>query len=196
MKLAYVLSCLESDFILRLTLIDTPSLIGKTILSFSVDRLPLVASAILNVAQDVDEDWPTEIYDHQGRAHNITLKPGELLLFESASCIHGHPFPLKGRYYASIFIHFEPTGRPLGMNDDGVYYLKRGDSGSTKEKKAKAREADIEYREHSQMGHGGQSSSFDGKLPPYIQRESPEEAHWLQDHPAGWTPVSNSSGTM
>jgi hypothetical protein len=27
-------------------------------------------------------------------------------------------------------------------------------------------------------------------LPPYIKRESPEEAHWLLHHPAGWTPVS------
>lgn len=57
-----------------------------------VDRLPLVASAMINVAQDVDEPWPFEMYDHAGRAHNITLEPGDLLLFESHSVIHGHPF--------------------------------------------------------------------------------------------------------
>lgn len=34
-----------------------------------VDRLPLVASAMINVAQDVDEAWPFELYDHDGRAH-------------------------------------------------------------------------------------------------------------------------------
>lgn len=156
-------------------------------MSFSVDRLPLVASAILNVAQDVDEDWPTEIYDHDGQAHNITLHPGEMLLFESASCIHGHPFPLKGRYYASIFIHFEPTGRPLGMTNDGLFYLKGSDSLKTKKGN---KEVDLQYRTDIQKGYGGQSSSFDGKLPPYIQRESPEEEHWLSQHPKGWTPVS------
>jgi len=54
-----------------------------------VDRLPLVASAMINVAQDVDEDWPTEIYDHAGKAHNVTMRPGDMLLFESHSAIHG-----------------------------------------------------------------------------------------------------------
>ena len=54
-----------------------------------VDRLPLVASAMLNVAQDVDEDWPLEIYDHDGKAHNVTMHPGDMLLFESHSTIHG-----------------------------------------------------------------------------------------------------------
>lgn len=34
-----------------------------------VDRLPLVASAMINVAQDVDEPWPFELYDHEGKAH-------------------------------------------------------------------------------------------------------------------------------
>ena len=75
-----------------------------------VDRLPLVASAMVNIAQDVDEPWPMEIYDHDGQAHNITLDPGDMLLFESHSAIHGRPFPLKGRFYAMLFIHFEPTG--------------------------------------------------------------------------------------
>jgi prolyl 4-hydroxylase len=72
-----------------------------------VDRLPLVASAMINIAQDLDEDWPLEIYDHDGMAHNVTLQPGEMLLFESHSAIHGRPFPLKGRFAAFLFIlHF------------------------------------------------------------------------------------------
>ena len=39
--------------------------------------------------QDVDEPWPMEIYDQDGNAHNVTLEPGDMLLFESASAIHG-----------------------------------------------------------------------------------------------------------
>ena len=83
------------------------------ILSPHVDRLPLVSSCIVNVAQDVDEPWPLEVYDRQGNAVNITMEPGDMVLYESHSLIHGRPFPLKGRFFANIFIHFEPTGRKL-----------------------------------------------------------------------------------
>jgi len=38
------------------------------------------------------------------------MKPGDMVLYESHSLIHGRPFPLKGRFFANIFIHFEPTG--------------------------------------------------------------------------------------
>lgn len=54
-----------------------------------VDRLPLVTSAIINVAQDVEEDWPLEVYGHDGKIYNITMKPGDVLLYESHSVIHG-----------------------------------------------------------------------------------------------------------
>ncbi|KAL7425359.1 hypothetical protein ACHAXM_007644 [Skeletonema potamos] len=91
-----------------------------------VDRLPLVASAMVNIAQDVDEDWPLEIYDHKGIAHNVTLTPA-------------------------------------------------------------AREK-----------QGGQSAT--ATLPPYILRESPEEIHWRQLNPEGWTkpefnPLKRSSSS-
>jgi hypothetical protein len=33
----------------------------------AADRLPLVSSAIINVAQDVDEPWPLEVYGHDGK---------------------------------------------------------------------------------------------------------------------------------
>lgn len=48
-----------------------------------------------------------------------------MVLYESGSLIHGRPFPLKGRFYANIFIHFEPTGRKLGDKSDD--YLKELD---------------------------------------------------------------------
>lgn len=32
------------------------------------------------------------------------------MLYESHSVLHGRPFPLKGRFMANIFIHFEPVG--------------------------------------------------------------------------------------
>eukprot|EP00934_Nitzschia_sp_Nitz4_P009460 Nitzschia sp. Nitz4//scaffold43_size134323//70752//72216//NITZ4_003303-RA/size134323-processed-gene-0.52-mRNA-1//-1//CDS//3329551960//9450//frame0 len=83
------------------------------ILSPHVDRLPLVSSCIINVAQDVDEPWELEVYDRHDRAVNVTMEPGDMVLYESGSLMHGRPFPLKGNYYANIFIHFEPTGELL-----------------------------------------------------------------------------------
>jgi prolyl 4-hydroxylase len=71
------------------------------VLSPHVDRLPLVSSAIINVAQDLDEPWPLEVIGHDGRAENVTMEPGDMVLYESHSVIHGRPFPLKGRFFAS-----------------------------------------------------------------------------------------------
>ncbi|CAB9529888.1 Ankyrin Repeat [Seminavis robusta] len=132
-----------------------------------VDRLPLVASAMINVAQEVEEDWPMEVYSHKtGMAHNVTLHPGDMLLFESHSVVHGRPFPLKGKFYAMIFIHFEPTGRTALKQRVGV---------------------DEQYRQAVQDGVGGQSSSEQSSLlPPYIRRFSPEEEHWQRENPGGW----------
>eukprot|EP00957_Ditylum_brightwellii_P158232 12044796-Ditylum_brightwellii.AAC.1 len=45
------------------------------ILATHVDRMPLVSSAIINVAQDVDEPWPIEVYAHDGKAYNVTMEP-------------------------------------------------------------------------------------------------------------------------
>ena len=44
------------------------------VLASHVDRLPLVSSAIINVAQDVDEPWPIEVYGHDGKATNVTMQ--------------------------------------------------------------------------------------------------------------------------
>ena len=73
-----------------------------------VDDVPLICSAIINVAQSVEEPWPLEVYGRDGMAVNITMSPGDIVLYESHSLIHGRPFPLVGEYYANVFIHFEP----------------------------------------------------------------------------------------
>jgi len=75
-----------------------------------VDRLPLVLSAIINVAQDVTEPWPLKIYGHDGNVYNVTLEEGDMLLYESHSVIHGRPYSLNGDSYDEIFVHFEPQG--------------------------------------------------------------------------------------
>lgn len=59
------------------------------ILAPHVDRLPLICSAIINVAQDVDENWPLEVVGHDNIARNITMEPGDMVLYESHSVVHG-----------------------------------------------------------------------------------------------------------
>ena len=66
---------------------------------------------LVNVDQDVNEPWPLEVYGHDGVAINITMEPGDMVLYESHSVIHGRPFPLNGNYYAvsyflTCLIHF------------------------------------------------------------------------------------------
>ena len=55
-----------------------------SVLAPHVDRNPLVISGIINVAQDVDEPWPIEVYAHDGKAYNITMEPGDMVLYERA----------------------------------------------------------------------------------------------------------------
>jgi hypothetical protein len=88
--------------------------------AYSVDRLPLITSAIINIDQDVDEPWPLEVYGHDGKAVNVTMEPGDMVLYESHSVIHGRPFPLKGNYFANVFIHFEAVA-PLDPNVPSKY---------------------------------------------------------------------------
>ena len=78
------------------------------ILAPHVDTMPRVISAILQVAQDVDEDWMTEFIAHDGVAHNVSLAAGDCAMYESHTVIHGRPAPLRGRYFANLFVHFVP----------------------------------------------------------------------------------------
>lgn len=67
-----------------------------------------VVSAIINVDQVVDKDWPLLILDHEDNEHNITMSAGEMVLYESAKLLHGRPEPFVGSHYDNIFIHFMP----------------------------------------------------------------------------------------
>lgn len=150
-----------------------------SVLASHVDRLPLVSSAIINVAQDVDEPWPLEVIGHDGKAENVTMEPGDMVLYESHSVIHGRPFELKGRFFANIFIHFEPVGHTLRHHNHET------DAGE---------DVDEKYRESIAKSSGGHETDNDG-LPPYIIKGTPEEAHWRANHPNGHKSKSRSSFT-
>lgn len=72
------------------------------------DRLEThVASVILNIDQNVKTDWLLSIEDHMVRKHEISLKPGEMLLYEGGRLKHGRPLPLDGSSYANVFAHYK-----------------------------------------------------------------------------------------
>ena len=68
-----------------------------------------ILSAILNIAQEVEEDWPLQIDDHSGCRRQVVLAPGEMVLYESARLLHGRETKLNGDTYANIFVHFQPN---------------------------------------------------------------------------------------
>lgn len=133
------------------------------VLAPHVDRLPLVSSAIVNVAQDVDEPWPIEVYGHDGRAYNVTMEPGDMVLYESHSLLHGRPFPLKGRYFANVFIHFQPTGHHNNMNINGA-------------------DVNEQYTKSVERRQGGHENEEPVGLPVYIRDGSEEALRWKSRH--------------
>jgi prolyl 4-hydroxylase len=132
------------------------------VLNTHVDRLPLVSSAIINVAADIDEPWPLEVIGHDGKAYNVTMEPGDMVLYESHSVLHGRPFPLKGRFVANLFVHFEPVGHSLRHHDHG---------------QAETTDASQQYRQAMERGTGGHESDHEG-LPPYLLPDSPEVSNY------------------
>jgi prolyl 4-hydroxylase len=170
------------------------------ILAPHVDRLPLVTSVIVNVAQDVEDHWPLEVIGHDGYAHNITLEIGEMLLYESHSIIHGRPFPLKGKYMANLYLHFEPTGHSWKHHEFNH------DESATP----------LQYREAVQKGAGGHEAAehpsehsmsldHDTDLPIYLIPNSPEVKHYrklqqkkenqLDNHPAASSDGAEKANT-
>jgi prolyl 4-hydroxylase len=153
------------------------------VLAPHVDRMPLVISAIVNVAQDIDENWPLEVIGHDGMAHNITILPGEMILYESASVIHGRPFPLRGRYYANVFIHFEPSGH--GLKNDKTQSEAGGDFslGLLYQQAWKKQQSECSKLDDDDDCKLQIDFNMEEMIPPYIIPGSEESKRWIQRHP-------------
>eukprot|EP00607_Mallomonas_marina_P003081 CAMPEP_0182438378 /NCGR_PEP_ID=MMETSP1167-20130531/85727_1 /TAXON_ID=2988 /ORGANISM="Mallomonas Sp, Strain CCMP3275" /LENGTH=376 /DNA_ID=CAMNT_0024631717 /DNA_START=39 /DNA_END=1169 /DNA_ORIENTATION=- len=71
------------------------------------------------------EEWvgreihPTSMYGI--RVYHVTMEPGDMVLYESSTVLHGRPAPLKGRFYANIFVHFKPVDHDeMNAKDHGT----------------------------------------------------------------------------
>ena len=63
------------------------------------------------MAQEVDRPWPLQV-DVEGRRHEVTLHPGQMLLYEGATCPHGRIDPLDGDAFVNLFVHYRPAEWP------------------------------------------------------------------------------------
>jgi prolyl 4-hydroxylase len=67
-----------------------------------------VISAIIHLDDVSDKPWNLYIEDHHFRPHNVTMNYGDIVLYESATCLHGRPEPFEGESHSNMYIHFKP----------------------------------------------------------------------------------------
>lgn len=90
-----------------------------------VDRAQThVISCIYHIGSSEDsEPWPIVIEDYAGNTQAAVLKPGDMLLYESAKNLHGRPTKFNGSWYTSLFVHFYPKGDwSVGDHDSDSQY--------------------------------------------------------------------------
>jgi prolyl 4-hydroxylase len=63
-------------------------------------------SSIVIVDKKVDKDWALDIQDHEGNWHKVYTEPGDMILYESATNLHGRTDPFEGEYYRNFFLHY------------------------------------------------------------------------------------------
>lgn len=80
-----------------------------SILENHYDKINIhVISAIIHLDDTSDKPWELYIEDHSFRPHQITMKYGDVVLYESTTCLHGRPTPFEGESHRNMYIHFKP----------------------------------------------------------------------------------------
>lgn len=66
-------------------------------------------SSIIIVDKKLDgaPDWPLDIQDHDGNWHKIYANPGDLILYESARCMHGRMETFQGDWFRNFYVHYK-----------------------------------------------------------------------------------------
>jgi len=67
-----------------------------------------VISAIIHLDDVSDKPWNLYIEDHHFRPHNVTMEYGDIVLYESTTCLHGRPEPFEGLAHCNMYVHFKP----------------------------------------------------------------------------------------
>ena len=79
---------------------------------FHVDEVETnhIVGTILHIARHLDtgHEWPLWMVDFQGQLVELTMVPGDMVIFESSKVIHGRPLALHGDYYINTFFYYKP----------------------------------------------------------------------------------------
>jgi prolyl 4-hydroxylase len=67
-----------------------------------------VISAIIHLEDTSDTPWPLYIEDHNFKPHEVTMEYGDVIFYESTTCLHGRPRQFEGDSYKNMYIHFSP----------------------------------------------------------------------------------------
>lgn len=57
--------------------------------------------------RDEADDWALDIQAHNGEWHKVYAKPGYMILYESAKCMHGREDLFGGTYFRNMFVHYK-----------------------------------------------------------------------------------------
>ena len=103
-------------------------------------------------------------------------------LDESHSVIHGRPFPMKGRYYANIFVHFEPHGYTEKM--EGSKHVDDDEDDDDDDEQEELAEKYREQHEEETREFEAYKRDFQAwkneNTPDYVNKE--KEAMWRQEY--------------
>jgi len=67
-----------------------------------------VISAIIHLEDKSDKPWELYVEDHNFKPHQITMEYGDVIFYESTTCLHGRPTPFEGDLHRNMYIHFKP----------------------------------------------------------------------------------------
>lgn len=76
-----------------------------------------IISSTICVAHHLSKHWPLYIEDIDGHPYEISMEPGEMVFYEGAKLMHGRPYPLEGRFYAGMFVHYAPVNWSMSATD-------------------------------------------------------------------------------
>jgi|TARA_R100000081_G_scaffold79312_2_gene46077 prolyl 4-hydroxylase len=60
-----------------------------------------------NKTKGVENDWALDFQDHNGEWHKIYAEIGDIILYESATNLHGRTDPFKGNWYRNFYVHYK-----------------------------------------------------------------------------------------
>jgi len=164
-----------------------------------VEILPAIVTAVINLVNDVNEEWPYELIGHDGIAYNVTMEPGDMVLYESHSTFHGHPFAMNGNNHVNYYIHFESTGldlagQPLPIEQEGApVYVASGSwivdeegGWNLVDDKFEGYELETNAKGATMAHHAAHSGDL-GAIKQMIEENSEDTVHQRDEN--GWSPI-------